>query len=105
MSTALLAANILPLAAFKARASEVLNGMRMDHSPVVITQNGIAAAVLLPPEEYDRLVEHSAFLRAVGEGMADSAAGRTISHEEFVAELAPLDLPRSSGQKVKPLPN
>jgi len=80
------AANILSLAAFKARASEIINGMKVDNRPIVITQNGNAAAVLLPPEEYDALVERAAFISSVEAGLADAAAGRTISHEDLAAE-------------------
>jgi prevent-host-death family protein len=87
MATSILAANILPLAQFKARASEVLNGMKADNKPVVITQNGVAAAVLLPPEEYDRLVERSDFFRAVETGLADSTSGRLHSQADLAAEL------------------
>jgi prevent-host-death family protein len=82
------AANILPLASFKARASEIINGMKADHRPVVITQNGIAAAVLLPPEEYDALVEKAEFLGAVERGLEDSKASRLIDHADLAAELA-----------------
>jgi prevent-host-death family protein len=87
MAMSILAGNIFPLAQFKARASEVLNGMKADNKPVVITQNGVAAAVLLPPEEYDRLVERSEFMRAVETGLADSGAGRLRSQAELAAEL------------------
>jgi prevent-host-death family protein len=88
MGRSILAANIFPLAQFKARASEVLNGMKADNQPVVITQNGVAAAVLLPPEEYDRLVERSEFIGAVERGLEDSKAGRLIDHADLAAELA-----------------
>ena len=81
------ATNILSLAAFKARASEIINGMKADNRPIVITQNGMAAAVLIPPQEYDALVERADFLRAVEAGLADADAGRTISHEELAAEM------------------
>jgi prevent-host-death family protein len=82
------AANILPLAAFKAHASEIINGMKADNRPIVITQNGSAAAVLLPPEEYDALVERAEFLRAVERGLEDSKAGRLIDHDDLAAEMA-----------------
>lgn len=73
-----------------ARASEVLNGMKEDNKPVVITQNGVASAVLLPPQEYDRLVERSAFLDSVERGLADANSGRLMTHAELAAELAAL---------------
>jgi prevent-host-death family protein len=79
MSRSILAANIFSLAQSKARASEVINGMKTDNNPVVITQNGVAAVILLPPEEYDRLVERSEFFRAVEAGLGDSIMGRLTS--------------------------
>jgi prevent-host-death family protein len=88
MGSMLFATNILPLARFKATASEVLNGMKENGRPVVITQNGEAAAVLLPPAEYDRLAYRASFLEAVEEGYADSVAGRTIDQSVLAAEIA-----------------
>lgn len=86
MSFALLSTNILPLARFKATASEVLNGMKRDGRPVVITQNGEAAAVLVPPEEYDRLAYRAEFIAAVERGYADSEAGRLVDSADLAAE-------------------
>jgi len=87
MSSMIMSTNILPLARFKATASEVLNGMKRDGRPVVITQNGEAAAVLVPPEEYDRLAYRAEFLASVERGYADSEAGRLIDSGDLAAEL------------------
>lgn len=38
------------------------------HQPLVITQNGKAAGVLLSPGEFDRLTERARFVSAVNEG-------------------------------------
>jgi PHD/YefM family antitoxin component YafN of YafNO toxin-antitoxin module len=62
--------------------------MKADGRPVVITQNGEAAAVLVPPAEYDRLAYQSAFLESIEKGYADSEAGRTVGQAELAAELA-----------------
>jgi prevent-host-death family protein len=81
------AEDILPFAEFKAHASEVLRGLGERGRPVVVTQNGRPAAVLLSPEDYDRLSEHARFLEAVRRGLEDDAADRVISDEELGAEL------------------
>ncbi|WNG15699.1 type II toxin-antitoxin system Phd/YefM family antitoxin [Cystobacter fuscus] len=73
--------DILPIADFKARASEVVRRLKEHRRPVVITQSGKPAAVLLSPEEFDRLTHRARFLDAVGEGLADAEAGRTVSDE------------------------
>lgn len=79
--------DILPIGDFKTHAGRVLRRLREDGRPVVITQHGRPAGVLLSPEEYDRLREHDRFLEAVREGLADAEAGRTISDEELGANL------------------
>ena len=79
--------DILPIGDFKTHAGRVLRRLRADGRPVVITQHGRPAGVLLSPEEYDRLRQHDRFIEAVHEGLADAEAGRTISDEELGADL------------------
>ena len=78
--------NIVPLSEFRAHASEWLKKIARTGAPVVITQNGRAAAVLVSPSEFDALAERARFLRAVADGMADAEKGRLIDHEAMVAE-------------------
>ena len=77
---------IVPLSDFKARASEWLKKIAQTGAPIVITQNGRAAAVLMSPGEFDALTEQARFLQAVAEGMADADEGRLTAHESMVAE-------------------
>ncbi|MCB1035519.1 MAG: type II toxin-antitoxin system Phd/YefM family antitoxin [Acidobacteria bacterium] len=79
--------DIVPLARFKSQASQIFRQLRDEKRPVVVTQHGQPAAVLITPEEYDRLQEHDRFLSAVEEGLADSAAGRLVEDEVLAAEL------------------
>ena len=79
--------DIVPIGEFKAQASRLLRDLRNDKRPLVITQNGRPAAVLLTPEEFDRLSEREQFLSAVREGLADSEAGRVISDVDLTDEL------------------
>ncbi len=79
--------NIIPVSDFKAKAAEWLRRLGESSEPVVITQNGKAAAVLLSPAAYDELTEHVRFMRAVEQGLADVEAGRVTPHEEVVAEM------------------
>ncbi|MFH2009785.1 MAG: type II toxin-antitoxin system Phd/YefM family antitoxin [bacterium] len=72
---------------FKAKAAEWLRRLADSAEPLVITQNGKAAAVLISPSEYDALTERTRFLEAVGEGLTDAEAGRVISDEELGKRL------------------
>jgi prevent-host-death family protein len=82
--------DIVPLGEFRSHTARVLGRMREQQRAVVITQNGRPAAVLVTPEEYDRLQEQGRFLAAVGEGKADADAGRVVADEPPAALAGPV---------------
>ena len=79
--------SIVPVSDFKAKAADWLRRLGESSEPVVITQNGKAAGVLLSPAAYDELTERFRFMRAVEQGLADVEAGRVTPHEEVVEEM------------------
>jgi prevent-host-death family protein len=79
--------DIVPLSEFKAQASKVMRKLKSSQRPVIITQNGRPAAVLITPDEFDRHRERDRFVSAVREGIADAQAGRTVSDGELLKEL------------------
>jgi prevent-host-death family protein len=81
------AEDILPIGELKAHLSEKIRELRDRRRPFVVTQNGKAAAVLLAPEEFDRLTSQARFVAAVQEGLDDEAAGRVIGHDELGRRL------------------
>lgn len=87
MKTLHISEDILPLAKFKTQASEVLRRLHTAQRPIVITQNGKPTAVMITPEEFDRLTEQTRFLAAVEEGLADAKAGRLIDDDALSGEL------------------
>ena len=74
--------DIMPIAELKARLSEVVRGLE-NRRPVVITLNGKPAAVVMSPQEFDRITYRARVVQAVERGLADIDAGRTISDEEL----------------------
>jgi prevent-host-death family protein len=84
---ALRADEVVPLAEFKTHASQVINRVRTSGRPVLITQHGRGAAVLISVAEYDRLFEGALIRAAIEEGLADAAAGRVFTEEEAFAQL------------------
>ena len=80
--------DILPLGVFKARAAQVLRKLREVQRPLVITQHGKPVAVLLTPEEFDRLAAYDRFLAAVQEGLADAEAGRVVTDQALTSDIA-----------------
>lgn len=81
------ATDIVPLSDFKARASELLKRLAETGAPIVITQNGRAAGVLLSPAEFDALTDRIRFVDAVAKGLEDAEFGKVVTHESMVAEV------------------
>ena len=72
---------------FKAQAADLLKRVGDTRKPLVITQNGRPAGVLLSPAAYDDLIERTEFVAAVNAGLADIEAGRTEEHRVVAARL------------------
>lgn len=81
------AEDIVPIGELKAHLSERIRELRGRRRPLVITQNGKAAAVLLAPEEFDRLTSEARFVAAVQEGLADLDADNLVSDAELGRRL------------------
>jgi prevent-host-death family protein len=81
-ATLQVAEDIVPIAELKAHLSERIRELRTCGRPLVVTQNGKAAAVLLSPEEFDRLTNQAHFVAAVREGLEQAEAGNVIDHDE-----------------------
>ena len=81
------AEDIVPVAQFKAQAKKWLARLKETGQPLVITQNGRSAGVVLSPEEYDRLTSQQRFLASVEGGLADLDAGRVVSTDDLRRRL------------------
>jgi prevent-host-death family protein len=79
--------DILPLAKFKARASEIIRRLHAVQRPIVITQNGRPAAVLITPEQFDELSERERLVTAIREGLSDAETDRVIDDEALSKDL------------------
>jgi prevent-host-death family protein len=88
--------DIVPVSDFKAQAADWLKRIAETGQPLVITQNGKAAGVLLSPAQFDALSERAQFRAAIDEGLADIKAGRVHSHAAVVADLSKRRRARSS---------
>lgn len=87
VKTICVARDIVPIARLKTHASRLVQSLRDHGRPLVITQNGTPAAVLILPDDFDRLSERERLVQAITEGLADAEAGRTVGHDELFAEL------------------
>ena len=78
---------IVPLGEFKSQAARLLRKLGDSGEPVVITQNGRPAGVLLSPREFDRIQELQRFLESIAAGLADPEAGTVTDTAELRRRL------------------
>jgi len=79
--------DVRPVTEFRAHTSAVLEQIHATKRPVVLTQHGRSAAVLLDVELYESLVEEVALLRDLRTAEAQLDAGMVVPHEEVEARL------------------
>ncbi len=87
MKTISITNDIVPIAEFKTGISKWFKSLKVTGHPLVITQNGKPAGVLLSPGDYDELVYKKSFLDSVGRGISDAESGKTYRSEEVRAAL------------------
>jgi len=79
--------DIQPVSDFRANAAAVIDRVRQSGRPVVLTQRGRGAAVLVDIRKYQDLVEENEVLRDIHASLVDIAEGRTHSHDDAMASL------------------
>lgn len=83
----------LPLSTVKARLSELVDAASTTREEVVITKNGVPAAVIIGTDEWESLQETLFWLSQPGiredlaQSKSDIAAGNTFSEEQIRAEF------------------
>jgi len=77
---------IVPITELRQDAAAALRQAHSSRQPVVITQRGRAAAVLLSMEAYERGEHERQLLRLLARGEQEIAAGKGLSLDEVIAE-------------------
>lgn len=74
--------DIRPLSEFRANAASFVEQVQTTQRPIVLTQHGRSAAVLLDVGEYERLVERVEVLEDIRQAEAQIARGEGVDHDE-----------------------
>ena len=64
-----------------------LNTAKNTGHPLIITQNGKPAAVVLSPEEFDKMKYTERFMNSVNQGLSDINSGDYLDTEQLKSEL------------------
>ena len=78
--------SIVPISDLREDAANILSKMKNSHEPVVITQRGRAAAVMVSIEEYERSTHEREILRLLAQGDREVAAGKGYELEDVFKE-------------------
>ncbi|MBM4183282.1 MAG: type II toxin-antitoxin system Phd/YefM family antitoxin [Gemmatimonadetes bacterium] len=79
--------DVQTLSAFRANAAGMIDHVRRSRRPLIITQNGRSAAVVLDVEQYDALLDELDVVRDVRESLAQLERGEGVPHGEAMARL------------------
>ncbi|MBM4395711.1 MAG: type II toxin-antitoxin system Phd/YefM family antitoxin [Deltaproteobacteria bacterium] len=82
-----LTTDVVSVGELEVQAARILRRVNRDRCPVVTTQHGRPAGVLVSPRDFDDLAERSRFAKAVGRGLGDVESGRVVEDEELDEEL------------------
>jgi antitoxin YefM len=74
--------DVRPLSEFRANTAAFIEQVQSTHRPIVLTQHGRSAAVLLDVAEYERLVEREEVLEDIRIAEAQIARGEGVEHDE-----------------------
>ena len=77
---------MLPVSDLRQHAAEVLRSVQQSKQPLVITQRGRAAAVMLSVDEFERVEHERQLLRLLARGEREIAEGNGYDLETVLAE-------------------
>jgi antitoxin YefM len=79
--------DVRPVTEFRSNASAVIDQLQRTKRPVILTQHGRSAAVLLDVEVYEALVDEVAVIRDMRTAEGQLDAGMGVPHEAVEARL------------------
>lgn len=77
-----------PVTEIKRHATEVIQQLREDRVPVLITERGRSAAILLDVQTYDGMLRRIEVLEGIARGERAISEGRVVSHAAAKRRLA-----------------
>jgi antitoxin YefM len=75
--------DIVPIAEFKAGISKCFKNLQTSGHPLIITQNGKPAGVLLSPKDYDELVYRKSFPASMDKGLTHDESSYQYGTKEI----------------------
>lgn len=93
---------VVPVTDFRADLARWIRRIEKTGRPVILTQQGKAAAVLVTPNALDELEEERELVRKVLRGLTEVRAGKLVADEDVWKE-AERTIARSENRRADPL--
>jgi prevent-host-death family protein len=77
-----------PVTEIKRHATEIIDQLRSDRVPVLITEHGKEAAVMLDMDTYKGMLHRLELLEVIAKGELAFAEGRITSHSDVKARMS-----------------
>jgi prevent-host-death family protein len=89
MSSAILnlTEDIKPISDFRANTAALLKQIQESGRPLVLTQHGRSAAILVDVKSYQGMIEELETLREFAAARSEHASGKTSNHSELMDRL------------------
>lgn len=82
MNTISLTEDVQPLSEFRKRSAEFIKRIKDDRQPILLTQHGKSAAVLMDVSEFERMNQKIELLEGILEAKTQVERGETYTLEE-----------------------
>lgn len=79
--------DVRPVTEFRANASAIIEHVHSTGRPLILTQHGRSAAVLLDPQVFEDLVAENELLRHLAVSETQLVAGNVIAQEDVVRRI------------------
>jgi len=79
--------NITPLTDFRNNIKKYLEEISIHKKPIILTQHGKSAAVIMDAEKYQEMLDQIEFMKKVTLGLEDYREGRTVPVDSVFKEI------------------
>lgn len=79
--------NITPLTDFRNNIKKYLKELNVHKKPIILTQHGKSAAVIMDADKYQEMQDQIDFMRKVTLGLEDYREGRTVPVDDVFTEI------------------
>lgn len=79
--------DVRPVTEFRAHTSAIIEQVRSTGRPLILTQHGRSAVVLMDPAVYEDLIAENELLRHLAISEAQIAASEVLAHEDVVRRV------------------